>query len=330
MKSIRKKPSLAALTLASLALVCGALATGACAKKSGELLHYESGENGFHTRNYFYDNGKEVVVFDAQFTPELARESIAFIKSKTDSPIRYLVITHPNPDKFNGMKEFQKAGARVIASAATAAAIPGVHAYKQYYFVNMAKMFTAETYPQPGKIDVVFDGEYTIELAGGDVVRLVELGASGVSSNQTLAYVPGVDALVVGDLVHYKTHAWLEGGIVGGQPAPDLASWIDVLGRFEQAGAGAGSRVYGGRGESVALETAVAEQIAYLKKAREIVNAYLAGLEDKAELNGPAAQQHYGAIQKEFERAFPDYAHPYMIGYGVYGLVQSLAAGDPS
>lgn len=55
-----------------------------------------------------------------------------------------MVITHPNPDKFNGLSAFQDAGAEVIASEATAAAMLGVQGYKKAFFVGTG-MFAEET-----------------------------------------------------------------------------------------------------------------------------------------------------------------------------------------
>ena len=79
------------------------------------------------------------MAFDAQFTPDPAEPAIASLRAQTDNPITYLVITHPNPDKFNGAPAFQAEGAEVIASKATADAIPGVHAYKKAGFVGIAR-----------------------------------------------------------------------------------------------------------------------------------------------------------------------------------------------
>ena len=83
----------------------------------GTLYTFDSGEAGFFTKTYFYDTGSEVVAFDAQFTPELAEAAIASLREQTDNPITSLVITHPNPDKFNGAPAFQAEGAEVTASA---------------------------------------------------------------------------------------------------------------------------------------------------------------------------------------------------------------------
>src|SRR5215213_8527445 len=292
--------------------------------EGGALYTYDSGEAGFFTKTYFYDTGSEVVAFDAQFTPELAGAAIASLREQTDNPITYLVITHPNPDKFNGAPVFQDNGAEVIASQATEAAIPGVHAYKKAGFVGMG-MFTEETYPPQAMVDETFSDTMTIELNDGKSVELRELREPGVSSTQTVAFIPELNALLVGDLVHHQLHAWLEGGIVNGQATPTLDGWIRDLRELEREFAGDPEpTVYGGRGEPAPLSEAVADQITYLEKADQIVTDYVAGLGDKqAELSSDKAGEHYAAIQAELEQAFPDYAFPDMIGFSVYGLVNA-------
>jgi glyoxylase-like metal-dependent hydrolase (beta-lactamase superfamily II) len=291
----------------------------------GAMLYtFDSGEAGFFTKTYFYDTGFEVVAFDAQFTPELAEQAIASLREQTDSPITYLVITHPNPDKFNGAPAFLAEGAEVIASEATAAAIPGVHNYKKAGFVGMG-MFTEETYPQQAAIDETFTRETTLELRDGKTVELSELNEPGVSSTQTVAFIPELNALIVGDLVHHKLHAWLEGGIVNGQATPTIDGWITELQELETTfAADPEPTVYGGRGEPAPLSVAVADQIAYLEKADQIVTDYVTGLGGrKSELSSDKAGEHYAAIQAELEKAFPDYAFPDMISFSVYGLVNS-------
>jgi glyoxylase-like metal-dependent hydrolase (beta-lactamase superfamily II) len=290
----------------------------------GTLYTFDSGAAGFFTKTYFYDTGAEVVAFDAQFTPELAEQAMAFLREQTDNPITYLVLTHPNPDKFNGAPAFQDDGAEVIASQATTDAIPGVHAYKKAGFVGMG-MFTEETYPQEATVDETFTGTHTLELGDGKTVELSELSEPGVSSTQTVAFIPELNALIVGDLVHHKLHAWLEGGIIDGQATPTIDGWITDLQELETTFAGDPEpTVYGGRGEPAPLSEAVADQIAYLERADQIISDYVAGLGDKqSELSSDQAGEHYAAIQAELEQAFPDYAFPDMISFSVYGLVNS-------
>jgi glyoxylase-like metal-dependent hydrolase (beta-lactamase superfamily II) len=306
----------AALTAATLTSACQSAEVRRNSASVGKIYTFESDANGFNTRNYFYDNGEEVVAFDTQFTPELAQKSIDFLRTKTSNPIAYVVITHPNPDKFNGMNVFQKLGAKVIASNKTQANMPGVHAYKRYYFVNVAKMFTDATYPKLSQADIGFDQSYSIHLKDGESIALQELSQPGVSTNQTVAYIPQANAAIVGDLIHHQVHAWLEGGIVNGKPVPTLTGWISDLRQIEtELQDEPQTMLYGGRGEAVALHEGIDEQIGYLNKADQLVTQYVAGL--------GSAQEDDQAVQKIFEAKFPGYGLGYMIGYGVYGLVGS-------
>src|SRR6478609_1253331 len=117
-------------------------------KQIGQLYTFSCDANGFNTHSLFYDDGKEVIAFDAQFTPELAKKAIAYLRTKTTNPIKWLVITHPNPDKFNGISAFKEIGATVVMSKETEKNLWAVHEYKKYYFVKMANMFTEESYPK--------------------------------------------------------------------------------------------------------------------------------------------------------------------------------------
>lgn len=326
MPSIKK--AAAAVVVISAASACAISHNGseseAATAKNRQVYVFESDANGFNTKTIFYDNGAEVVAFDAQFTAGLAEQAIAFLRTQTASPIKYLVITHPNPDKFNGLGVFKDIGAKVVASKATAAAMPGVHAYKKNFFVNVAKMFTDDNYPVLGTVDIAFDDRLDLQLDSGERINLSELSGPGVSSSQTVAFISSVNALVVGDLIHHHAHAWLEGGIVDGMPTPTIDSWIKDIEELSTRFGGQNPTVYGGRGMSSPLSEVAPAQINYLQNADRIVGDYVASLnERRAELMGAESQAHYANIQKMLETAFPTYTLSYMIGYGVYGLALS-------
>lgn len=311
----------------TLTLLSG-LALAACGEEPAApgptLYTFTSDGNGFDTHSHYLDTGAEVVVFDAQFTPALAQALVDDIRSHTDSPIRYLVVTHPNPDKFNGASVFQALGARVVASEATAAAIPGVHAYKRNFFVDVAGMFTEETYPAQAQVDVVFSDQLALDLDADVEVRLRVLENGGVSSTQTVASIPALDALVVGDLVHHGAHAWLEGGIVDGAPRPDLASWRAALDELSDFG---NPTVYAGRGELVALDEAIPAQKDYLTRVEDITRDYIAE-HGAGALLGSEAATHHAAISERIAAAYPDHALPYMTQYSIYGLATAMAAAE--
>jgi glyoxylase-like metal-dependent hydrolase (beta-lactamase superfamily II) len=324
---MNKPLALAALSAVSVASInLGACGSGREAAPTntpknearGTIGVFTSDAGGFDTKTWWYDTGKEVVVFDAQFTEALAGQAIAAIQASTRSPITTVVVTHPNPDKFNGAKAFQAIGAKVVASKATAAAIPGVHAYKKGYFVGVAKMFTEATYPAQASVDVTFEG--TTTLAGG-AIELRELANPGVSSTQTIGIAKADRALFVGDLVHHQAHAWLEGGIVSGAPKPEIDRW---LGALDELKAWSGFAVHGGRGEVGPVETVVPAQQQYLRTMRDLVKGYVAALPDRAVLKGGEAGTHWKGITEKAKAAFPGYALAYLVEYGVYGLAFSM------
>lgn len=302
------------------------LGLGAGAAQAGKLGVFTSDANGFDTHTFYYDDGREVTLIDTQFVPALTQAMVEQVKKETPSPITRVIVTHPNPDKFNGLAYLHSLGVESISSRAVAEAMPGVHEYKKYYFVNIAKMFTDETYPKFENVKITFDGETQLKLKSGETLSLIELKNSGVSNKQVVVRIDKTGDLIVGDLVHYKAHAWLEGGIVNGKPQPDLDKWVAAVGELPALTKGKpGAKVYGGRGQFVNVRKAVDAQQAYLTKANMLVDKYIAELGDrKSELSDPAkTSAHYQVLQQRFATTFPDYQLPYMIGYSIYGLVNS-------
>lgn len=312
----------ARVLLALLPLAAAAALAAPPRPASSQVYVFESQASGFNTKTVFFDDGREVVAFDAQFTVGAAEQALAFLKTKTAHPVKYLVVTHPNPDKFLGIPAFRQAGATVVMSEETARHIPAVYAYKKHYFVNVAKMFTEATFPQPVTADKTFADTYTLKTAGGGVVELRELHQAGVSANQTVAYVKAANAIVVGDLVHHRAHAWLEGPIVDGKTAFRAQPWISAL-QAVQRQYPATATVYGGRGEAVAAAVALPQQIQYLQQAETLTRQAVEALPG-ATLADKKAKVDYAALTKAFEQAFPGYGLSYLVTYGAYGLVGSL------
>jgi glyoxylase-like metal-dependent hydrolase (beta-lactamase superfamily II) len=189
-------------------------------------------------------------------------------------------------------------------------------------------MFTEENYPKLNRPDITFDKNYSIKLSHGENVELMELSKSGVSSNQTIAHIPRIKALVVGDLVAHKVHAWLEGGIYQGIAVAKLRNWIADLNEMKALFADKEVTVYGGRGLSAKLDEAVDGEINYLEKMDSLVTDYVKDLaakgRKKKDLTDPViAPKHYAEIKNRAEALFPGYKYSYLVQYGVYGLVNS-------
>ena len=85
--------------------------------------------------------------------------------------------------------------------------------------------------------------------------------------------------------------------------------------------------VYGGRGDRTSLANAVPAQMTYLTAMETLVSGYVHDLGSRrSELTDPTlAPAHYKQLATLGSQAFPSYALPYLIEYGVYGLVNAIA-----
>lgn len=306
------------LLLLALALALPAAAT------AGTVHVHTSDAAGFRTHSVWYDDGREVTVVDAQFTPAHAQRLIEDIRSHTASPITRVIVTHPNPDKFNGLSAFHAIGATSIASARTAAAMPEVHAYKRHFWVDVAHAFSPQEYPALAPVGQTFEQRLQLRLASGETLSLIELPGPGVSAHQTVVRIDATGDLVVGDLVHARHHAWLEGAIEHGRAVTHLTSWRADLAALPTLGQGT---LYGGRGQFLPVNQATREQIDYLEQVERITRDYLAQLgERRRELTDPATRRpHEQALQARIAQAFPGHEAPEMLSYSLYGLIQTLA-----
>ncbi|HEU0204737.1 MAG TPA: MBL fold metallo-hydrolase [Burkholderiaceae bacterium] len=317
---------MAALLKTLLAATLATIALCAAPAHAGKLGVFTSDAKGFDTHTFYYDDGQEVTLIDTQFVPALTQAMVEQVKRETRSPITRVIVTHPNPDKFNGLAYLHTLGIESISSKTAADAMPSVHAYKKSYFVNTAKMFTDETYPRFENVKTTFSGQTQIRLKSGETLSLIELAHPGVTSTQIVVRIDRTGDLLVGDLVHHKAHAWLEGAIVDGKPHADLAKWQAAVSELPGLAKNRPSaKVYGGRGEFVPVAQAVEAQRKYLIRANALVDDYLAQLGSrKSELTDPAkSSAHHQELAKRFAEEFPDYKLPYMIKYSVYGILGS-------
>lgn len=290
---------------------------------AGKLGVYTAPEAGFDTHTFYYDDGNEVTIIDTQFVPALTQAMVDKIRSETDSKITRVIVTHPNPDKFNGLAFLHGMGVESISSEAVAAQMPVVHAYKKNFWVNTMRSFEESDYPKFENVETTFNGKAVVELDSGETLSLIELQNSGIAKHQVVVRVDATGDLIVGDLVHHNAHAWLEGGLVGGIPHTDLESWRAALTELHYLSADyPAAKVYGGRGEFVSVEEAVSSQREYLKQVKSIVDTYI--VENRASLNSENdRKEHFQNLTKLVSQAFPHYKLPYMVQYSVYGLLDT-------
>lgn len=327
LKSSRTWCRLAQLFAALFAF--GTLAIPHATALAGTLGVFTSDDKGFDTHTFYYDDGHEVVIIDTQFVPALTQKMVEQIRRTTRSPISRVVVTHANPDKFNGLAWLHAQGVRSISSRAVADDIPAVHAYKTRFWVETMNAFKPTDYPKLDNVQETFEGQSTqIKLKSGETLSLFALKNPGVASHQVVVRVDATGDLIVGDLVHHKAHAWLEGGLKDDRPVPSIEGWMAALDELPKLSAGyEGAKIYGGRGEFARVQDAVNAQKAYLTGVDKVTRNYLASAQSCSteDDSPPKADARNTDLAQYISAAFPEYKLSYMVRYSVYGLADELA-----
>jgi glyoxylase-like metal-dependent hydrolase (beta-lactamase superfamily II) len=124
---------------------------------------------------YLTDDG--VILFDSKYA-QMHDDIVAKVRSLTDKPIKYVVLTHSHLDHSGGSQKMEEMGATVIISR------------EDWQLMAKAHM--------PGLPQIAYHGQMNMHL-GGKQVLLDEF--CGHTRGDTVAYLPGPRVLIAGDLV---------------------------------------------------------------------------------------------------------------------------------
>jgi glyoxylase-like metal-dependent hydrolase (beta-lactamase superfamily II) len=142
-------------------------------------------------------------VFDAQATPAMASKVIERVRTVTDKPIKYVVLSHYHAVRVLGASAY-KAQA-IIASEETRRLVAerGQQDWDSEYGRFPRLFQDAQSIPGLTWPYLTFEGEMSIYL-GKREVRLMQLGA-GHTSGDIVAWVPDAEVMFSGDLIEYHS-----------------------------------------------------------------------------------------------------------------------------
>jgi glyoxylase-like metal-dependent hydrolase (beta-lactamase superfamily II) len=189
-----------------------------------------------------------VLVVDTQATPAMARDVIAKIRTVTDKPIRYVVLTHYHAVRVLGASAY--GAEHVIASRDTYDLIVerGEQDYRSEY-ERFPRLFQ-DVGSIPGLTwpTITFRGEMSLWL-GSLEVRIMQLGR-GHTKGDTVVWLDDEKVLYSGDLVEYGATPYTGDAY--------LEDWPRTLERVAALGARA---LVPGRGDALAEPATVAAAI---------------------------------------------------------------------
>lgn len=189
-----------------------------------------------------------VMVIDAQATPAMAQDVIAHIRTITDKPVKYVVLTHYHAVRVLGASAY---GAEHIISS-------------QDTYDLIVERGEQDMASEIGRFPRLFDGAESIpgltwptqtfnvsmtQMLGSVEVRMMQLGR-GHTKGDTVVWLPQEKILFAGDLVEYGATPYTGDAYLGDWPA--------TLDRLENLGALA---LVPGRGDALTTPAGIAAAI---------------------------------------------------------------------
>ena len=232
-----------------------------------------------------------VMVIDTQATPAMAEKVIEKIRSVTDKPVKYVVLSHYHAVRVLGAAAYQ--ASETIASDLTRSLIVerGQQDWDSEYGRFPRLFQDAESIPGLTWPTATFATSMSVWL-GTREVRLIHLGR-GHTMGDIVAWVPDSDVMFSGDLVEYRSACYCGDA--------HIQDWPKTLERIGQMNPKA---LVPGRGDALTSSDQVHEGIAL---TRDFLAA-LYGSVSSAVAKKMTMKEAFEACRAEMDPRFGSYA----------------------
>jgi glyoxylase-like metal-dependent hydrolase (beta-lactamase superfamily II) len=181
---------------------------------------------GFRMNMGFVVGRDAVAVLEAGYYEPMAREMLQHIAKITSAPVKYVINSNSQPDRFLGNEYFRRQGAIVIASAAEAkrmAAMGGMFAEVSARVLGLKP----DAIPIPNPPDRILDGSAELDL-GGLKIKLLQFGAAH-TPGPLVVHIPKDKVVYAGDILYSgRLLAVIDGG--------NVKTWIKTFDALKQFG----------------------------------------------------------------------------------------------
>ena len=232
-----------------------------------------------------------VMVIDTQATPAMAEDVIARVKTVTDKPIKYVLLTHYHAVRVLGASAYK--GAEILASAETRKLIAERGQQdKDSEIGRFPRLFQAvETIPGLTWPNLTFPDEVSVWL-GKREVRIMHIGR-GHTAGDVIAWVPDSNVVFSGDLVEYHSACYC-----GDAHFTDWPTTLDNLAELNAVA------LVPGRGAALKTPQMVKDGIALTS---DFLSTLYGSAQDSV-AKGLTLKQAFDAARKVMDPKFSDYA----------------------
>jgi len=232
-----------------------------------------------------------VMVIDTQATPAMAEDVIERVKTVTDKPIKYVLLTHYHAVRVLGASAYK--GAEILASDETRKLIAERGQQdKDSEIGRFPRLFQAvETIPGLTWPNLTFPDEVSVWL-GKREVRIMHIGR-GHTAGDVIAWVPDSNVVFSGDLVEYHSACYC-----GDAHFTDWPTTLDNLAELNAVA------LVPGRGAALKTPEMVKDGIAL---TRDFLSTLYGSAQDSV-AKGLTLKQAFDAARKVMDPKFSSYA----------------------
>ena len=232
-----------------------------------------------------------VMVVDAQATPVMAQQVVEKIRTVTDKPIKYVVLSHYHAVRVLGASGY---GAEQIIASEVCRAMISERGKEDWEseFERFPRLFqAADSIPGLTWPTMTFKDKMTVWL-GKRRVDLMHLGRAHTAGD-AVALVPDAGVMLTGDIVEYKSACYC-----GDAHFHDWPGTLDAIQRF------APEAIAPGRGDALAGRAIVEEALAL---TRDFVSSTYRPVA-KVAARGGSLKDAWDACRAECDPKFSSYA----------------------
>jgi len=232
-----------------------------------------------------------VMVVDAQATPVMAKQVVEKIRTVTDKPIRYVVLSHYHAVRVLGASGY---GADEIIASEKCRAMIHERGQEDWdsEFERFPRLFqAAESIPGLTWPTMTFERKMTLHL-GKRRVDLMHLGRAHTAGD-IVAHVPDAGVMLTGDIVEYRSACYC-----GDAHFRDWPATLDAIAAF------APEAIAPGRGDALIGRATVEEALALTRDF--LVSTYAPAA--KVAARGGSLKEAWDAVRAACDPKFAAYA----------------------
>lgn len=259
-----------------------------------------SPENKGFRMNMGFVVGKDAVaVIEAGYHEPMVREMLAHIKKITKAPVKYVINTNSQPDRFLGSEHFRRQGAAIITSAPEAKRMAAMGA-------TFAEVTERALELKPGGIlvpnppDRILEKEMELDL-GGVKLKLIPF-AAGHTPGPLVVHIPQDKAVYAGDILY-------SGRLPSVIDGSSVKSWIESFDRLRSFGDVIFVPGHGKPAKLSAFEFSTREYLAFLRA--EMVKAVERG-QDMQDAMAKIDQSRFSKLENFEELAGRNASYAYI------------------